>query len=214
MPSFKNTISGNDIWDLISFIRSYNSKYVQAVMPIIKSALYPGAEIGISLKLNEKRDCVVMSVTATNEIKVVPVQNAGVKVFVKRTFGQLLLDEEKTTDNQGIAIFNIPKNLPGDSAGNILFSARFVDEDKFGPVSRDTVLQAGVKTIPESLVKERAMWNSVRKAPLWVILTYTLGVAGVWGFIFYILFLLRDIFIIGAHLGKRKGTNESENSTT
>jgi hypothetical protein len=48
-----------------------------------------------------------------------------------------------------------------------------------------------------SLVAERAMWNSVRKAPVWIILTYGLGLLTAWGFVFYVLMKLRDILIIG-----------------
>lgn len=49
------------------------------------------------------------------------------------------------------------------------------------------------------------MWNSVRKAPIWIILTYTCGVLGVWGFIFLVLFKLRDVFIIGHHILENAG---------
>jgi hypothetical protein len=210
MPSFKNSIQANDIWKLISFLRSFNSKYVQSVMPVIKSAAYPGAEIVITLKPGPGKDIIVMKVTATNEKSVVPVKNAGVKLYIRRTFGMLPLDEEKTTDSEGIATFMIPKELPGDTAGNVRLSAGFVDEDLFGAVSKDTVLQAGVITIPESLVKNRAMWNTVRKAPVWVILTYGLGVLGVWGAIFFVLMKLRDIFTIGEYLNKKRGSKEPD----
>jgi mono/diheme cytochrome c family protein len=209
MPSFKNKFSGNDIWNIISFLRSFNTKYIQAVMPVIKSAAYPGAVIGISLRLNPAKDLVIMSVSATGEKSTVPVKNAAVNLFVKRTFGFLLVDEEKTTDSQGIAGFRVPKGLPGDTAGNVHLSARFGDEDIFGTISKDTILQAGEITVPESLVKNRAMWNTVRKAPVWVILTYGFGVIAVWGFIFYVLFLLRDIFVIGAHLNKNRDKEDT-----
>jgi hypothetical protein len=202
MPSFKNILSSSDIWNIISFLRSFNTKYVQTIIPVIKSAAYPGAEIRISFTLNQAKDLIILRVRATGERSIVPVKNAGVRLFVKRTFGFFPLDEEKTTDSQGTARFGIPKGLPGDTAGNVHLFARFVDEDMFGAVSKDTVLQAGLITVPESLVKNRAMWNNVRKAPLWVILTYSFGVLGVWGFIFYVLFKLRDIFVIGEHLNK------------
>lgn len=210
MPSFKNAIKANDIWNLISFLRSFNTKYVQSVMPVIKSSAYPGAEIGISIMLAPGKDRIVMKVTAKDEKSVIPVKNAGVKLSVRRTFGLLPLDEEKTTDAEGMATFLIPKDLPGDTAGNIHLSAGFVDEDMFGAVNKDTVLQAGIVTVTESLVKNRAMWNTVRKAPVWVIVCYGLGVLGVWGFIFVVLLKLRDIFIIGEHVEKQSDRNVSD----
>jgi hypothetical protein len=210
MPSFKNALSSTNIWNIISFIRSFNVKYLQSVMPVIKSAAYPGAEIRISLSLARGRDTVFIRLAAVSEKLTVPVKNAGLKLFAKRTFGMLLLDEDKITDKQGVAFFIIPKGLPGDTVGNVHLVVRFSDEDLFGSLSKDTILQAGVKTVPVSLIKNRAMWNSVRKAPVWVIMTYGFGVLVVWGFIFYVLFKLRDIFVIGEHLHKTIGKEESE----
>jgi hypothetical protein len=210
MPSFKNALSSKDIWNIISFVRSFNTKYVQSVMPEIKSSAYPGAVINISLSLSKKKDSVMVKLTARSEKSSVPVKNAGLKLFVKRTFGMLPVDEDKITDQNGTAFYKIPKGLPGDTAGNVHLNVRFTDEDQFGAVSKDTILQAGVITIPESLVKNRAMWNSVRKAPVWIILTYSFGVLAVWGFIFYVLLKLRDIFIIGEHLDKKKSNDAAD----
>ena len=202
MPSFKNSLAARDIWNIIAYIRSFNKSYVQAVMPEITSSAYPGAVISIGLRLNPSKDSVHVRVLATTGKHIVPVENAGLKLFLKRTFGQLVLDEEKISNQEGLASFAIPPDLPGDTAGNIQISARFTDEVLFGSVSRDTVIQAGVKVVPESLVKKRAMWNIVQKAPWWILLVYSMGTLLVWGFIFLVLFRLRDIYIIGEHLEK------------
>jgi hypothetical protein len=202
MPSFRNALSANDIWKVISFLRSFNKDYVQSVMPVIKSAAYPGSVLSISLILDKAKNTILMKVTATGEKSTIPVKDAGVKVYVKRTFGLLPLDEEKVTDAEGLASFNIPEGLPGDTAGNVYLTAGFVDEDLFGAITTDTVLQAGTVTVPESLLKNRAMWNTVRKAPIWIILTYGIGVIGVWGFIIFVLLKLRDIFIAGKYLNE------------
>jgi hypothetical protein len=202
MPSFKNSLAARDIWNVIAYLRSFNTAYVQAVMPEITSNAYPGAVISIYLQLNTAKDSVQVRAMAASDKLVIPVKKAGLKLFLKRTFGQYMLDEEKFTNEDGIASFAIPSGLPGDTAGNLQVSARFTDEDLFGSVSRDTLIQAGIKVVPVSLVSERAMWNIVQKAPLWILLTYLLGVLLVWGFIFLVLFKLRDIFIIGEHLEK------------
>lgn len=208
MPAFKNSLTSNDIWNIISFLRSFKKNYVQTVMAVIKSSAYPGAEIGISLFTGPSKDEISMKVTAVTEKSSVAVKGAGVKLFLNRTFGRMMLDEEKITNKEGLAIFKIPAGLPADTAGNLHISASFVDEDIFGSAGKDTVLQAGVKITPVSLTKERAMWNVVRKAPLWILLTYTLGVFGVWGFIFLILLKLRDIFIIGNHVTSKENKEE------
>lgn len=212
MPSFRNALTANEIWNVISFVRSFNTKYLQVVMPVIKSAAYPGAVIAISLMVDRSKENILMKVTAKGDKSTVPVTNAGVKLVVNRTFGHLSLDEDKITDSEGLASFKIPNGLPGDTAGNVFISAGFVNEDLFGAVKTDTVLKVGKITIPESLVKNRAMWNNVRKAPVWIILTYGIGVLGVWGFIFIVLFKLRDIFIAGKHITEKSGKEEPVNS--
>lgn len=208
MPSFKNSLSATDIWNVISFLRSFKEGYVQVIAPLIKSSAYPGAEIVVKLLSGPANDEITMMVSAVTEKSTVPVTGAGVKLFVKRTFGRMPVDEEKTTDNSGRAIFKVPAGMPGDTAGNLHVSALFADEEAFGSVSKDTIIKGGAKINPVSLTSRRAMWNVVRKAPVWIILTYTLGVLGVWGFIFLIMFKLRDIFIIGKHLSQSTGKED------
>jgi mono/diheme cytochrome c family protein len=200
MPSFKSVLTSNELWNIISYIRSFNVNYKQQVMQVITSSAYPGAEIKLALSYNTSDSSVVLNATASKENTVVPVTGAEVRLYVQRTFGHLAIDEAKTTNDKGAATFRIPHDLPGDTAGNIMVSARFSDEETFGSVSKDTVLRAGTKTIPVSLTAQRAMWNNVRKAPIWVLLSYVTGVLVAWGFIIYVLLKIRDIFIIGATL--------------
>jgi hypothetical protein len=197
MPSFKSVLSTIEIWNVISFMRSFNSSYKQELMPVINSSAYPGAEIKINLTYNPGDTVITLIAQAVKENVTVPVTDAAVRLYISRYFGNLQLDEEKTTGKNGLAAFRIPDDLPGDTAGNIRIRAQFTDEVMFGSVTKDTVLCAAEKTIPVSLISERAMWNNVRKAPLWVILTFSLGLLLVWSFIMLVLLKLRDIFIIG-----------------
>lgn len=200
MPSFRNVLTGDEIWNLVSFLRTFNKTYVQKVMQIITSAAYPGAVIRMKVGYNGADSTVTVNALAVSETKTVAVTGAGVRLFAQRYFGHLQVDEEKTTDDNGNAAFRVPAGMPGDTAGNISFSAKFTDEETFGAVSKDTVLAAGIITARPGLTVERAMWNTVRKAPVWVILSYTLGVIAVWGFILLTLMKLRDIYTIGTAL--------------
>lgn len=214
MPSFRNVLSGDEIWHVVSYLRSFNKNYVQKVMQVITSSAYPGAVIKMTMGYNEADSTVFVSASAVDEKKTVAVTGAGVRLFARRYFGMMAIDEEKTTDESGNAAFRIPAGLPGDKEGNVHFSAKFTDEDLFGIVSKDTILMAGDRTIPVSLLAERAMWNNVRKAPIWVLLTYTIGVIAVWGFIFLIMMKLRDIYIIGSVIQGKKSAEaitETEN---
>ncbi len=206
MPAFRNVLTGEEIWNIVSYLRSYNKTYVQKVMQVITSAAYPGAVIRMRLGYNETDSTVTVNALAVDTTKSVAVTGAGVRLFAQRYFGHLQVDEEKTTNENGDAIFSV-QGLPGDTAGNISFSAKFTDEETFGAVSKDTVLAAGIITARPGLNAERAMWNTVRKAPVWVILAYSLGVIAVWGFIMLTLIKLRDIFTIGTALRGEKPGN-------
>jgi mono/diheme cytochrome c family protein len=199
MPSFRSVLTTNEIWNIISYIRSFNKSYNQQVRAVISSSAYPGALINMFLAYNPSDSTVILTAYADKETSRMPVTGAGVKLFVHRTFGHQAIDEEKETDKAGKAVFKIPERMQGDSLGIVTFSAMFIDEDKFGSVSKDTIIGAGIKTIPVSLVAERAMWNSVRKAPLWILLTYILGVITTWSFIFLVMMKIRDIYIVGKY---------------
>lgn len=214
MPSFRSVLTTDEIWKVVSYLRSFNRSYIQKVMPVITSSAYPGAVISLTLSYSEAARLLTVKALATDEVKSVPVTNAAVRLFAARYFGMLAIDEEKLTGNDGTAAFAIPDGLPGDTAGNVSFSAKFTDEDVFGAVSKDTLIKAGEVTVPVSLVAQRAMWNNVRKAPVWVILSYGLGVLAVWGFIFLVMMKLRDIYTVGSTLrGKLQTFPEHETTT-
>jgi cytochrome c5 len=197
MPSFKTALTSDEIWNIISYIRSFNKSYKQQVRAVISSSAYPGAIISMFLSLNEEERTVILTAYADKETRRNPVTDAGVKLYVHRTFGHQAIDEDKVTDKSGKAFFKIPEKMIGDSLGNLNVSASFIDEDVFGSVSKDTIISAGIKTIPVSLLVNRAMWNNVRKAPLWVLFTYVLGVLVAWGFILLVMMKIRDIYIVG-----------------
>ncbi len=73
---------------------------------------------------------------------------------------------------------------------------------------------AGMPVIPVSLTANRAMWNTVRKAPVWIILAYGLGVLAVWGFIVLVMFKLRDIFTVGTALSENISASHGQTEPT
>jgi len=214
MPSFRSVLTTDEIWKVVSFIRSFNRSYVQKVMQVITSSAYPGAIISMKLAYDEATKQVLVIASATSETGTVPVTGAGVRLLAARYFGKMAVDEEKTTDVNGVATFSVPEGLRGDTAGNIGFSAMFTDEATFGSVSKDTVLMAGMPVIPVSLTANRAMWNTVRKAPVWIILAYGLGVLAVWGFIVLVMFKLRDIFTVGTALSENISASHGQTEPT
>jgi len=193
MPSFKNILSSTDIWRVISFIRSYNDKYVQVIDTKPGVTGTAASDIKILVTWVKEKSQVQMVISGMKENKLQAVAGAEVKLFAKRYFGNLLIDEARSTDAQGKALFNFPKDLPGDSAGFVQLLAKFSDEAAFGEAKADTTLAIGVPTYRPPLNEQRAMWNVVQKTPIWLLLAYTFTVLAVWGIIFYVLMQIRAI---------------------
>lgn len=197
MPSFKNTLSAADLWRIISFIRGFNDKYVQEVAPKPAAGTFL-ENVNFQITWDKDWGQVQVAVTSLKDLKRVPVPGAELKLFAKRYFGNLPIGETKTTDNQGIAQFNFPTNLPGDSAGVVTLLVQPVDQAAFGETKAETSLAIGIPNNRPALNEQRALWNVVQKTPVWLLLTYIITVLTVWGFIVYVMLQLRAIFKSGS----------------
>lgn len=198
MPSFKNSVPSNDIWAIVSYIRSFNKKYVQEVAPDDGSdELAKYFQIGMEWLKDENQ--VRLVVTCTKDKTLKPVVGAETKLFAKRYFGNMLINEARYTDEQGTVLFDFPKDLPGDSTGNVRLLAKLTDESVYGGAKNETSLAIGIPTYRPPLNEERAMWNTVQKTPIWLLLGYTITVLAVWSFIFYVVFQIRAIYKAGGN---------------
>jgi len=197
MPSFKNTLSSSDLWRVISFMRGFNPKYVQEVaLPTIGGA--SAKNVSIQLAWNKASGQVEASLTALKDKTSQPVAGAEVKLFAKRYFGNLPIDEARKSDALGKVSFNFPKDLPGDSIGNVQLIVKLTDEVAFGEASAEATLAVGVPTNRPALTDQRSMWGVLAKAPIWLILAYTLAVLTAWGFIVYVVLQIKAIYRAGS----------------
>jgi hypothetical protein len=139
-----------------------------------------------------------------NNIRI-PIPTVEARVFAHRYFGHLPLDEPKSSDPAGIILFNIPSDLPADTAGRIKLMVVLTNEEQFGAIGTDSTLEFGEEVHPVSLRAQRAMWNTGNKAPIWLTIAYPLGLLIVLTVIGSILLQLREIFYIG-----KRNKNENE----
>lgn len=195
MPSFKNTLTPDDVWSVIAYIRSGNNSYVQEVAKEIQRGAYDG-EVSITLATVDDKT-VKATVTGSKDGSSEAIEGAAVKLSVNRMFGKLAIDEEKITNKNGEALFSLAEAIPGDAEGNIELIAQLSDQEAFGVIENISTLPLGLPVDAPSLVAERAIWNKMAKAPIWMILGYSITVLAAWGTIFYILFQFRAIFMIG-----------------
>ncbi|MCA1758052.1 MAG: cytochrome c [Bacteroidales bacterium] len=197
MPGFKNVLTQTDIWNVVSYIRTFNTDYVQVVAPPRRSDAPDYSYTALTLEKSDRDGAVLVKVTGFIEGAAVIVPDATVQLSAERYFGRQLLGDNINTNSDGIASFTIPEGIKGDREGNVTLRARLTEEDLYGIASTDTVLMIGEPVIPVSLTEKRAMWNTVRKAPVWLIITFTLAVFSVWGMIFYVLLAVRDMWVLG-----------------
>lgn len=197
MPSFKATLSTTDLWNVIAYIRTFHKDYSQKIaVEVVRSGL-SGGKVAVKLSHNKEKNTIEALVTEVKPDEIKPITGALVKLYALRYFGQTLIDEEKSTNSDGIVSFHAPNDLPGDSLGNVELVLKLSDEDAFGEISESATLKVGEVTITESLIAKRAMWGTVQKAPYWILLTYGLGVLVAWGIIFFIFFQMYKIYMAG-----------------
>lgn len=195
MPSFKNILGEEDRWSLLSFIRSFNKNYVQ---PPLGAPSTGCKECKTKLSITYLKEKKAIQVEAMGSVKDVtsPIAEAEISLFVKRYFGNMQIGKAITSNKNGISIFPFPNDLPGDKEGNIQLIVKFSEEKQFGEQQDTIKLQIGIPTDKPGLNTERAMWNVVTKAPIWLLFTYVIIVLSVLGCILYIiaqLFKLKKI---------------------
>lgn len=151
-------------------------------------------ESNMVIKLNpvDTGRTVTAAVTEMNKDgKDVPVKNVPINLYVTRLFGTMPIGEDHTanTDDNGEAIFTLPKNIKGDTAGNITLVAKIEDNDQLGNVEALSTVAWGVPLVAEADPFPRALWQPRAPAPLIItISTIFICIWGIYFFLFYQMF--------------------------
>ena len=193
MPQFGNILSEEERWLVISFIRSFNPGYIQPE-PALSS--FPGAKnLNLQLYCNySQKKLYILCNEITKDNHEIPAKGIDIQLNVKRYFGTLKIGNPKSTNASGFAIFDFPADLPGGPDGIIDLSARVKDETGLlNCMEVKAKLAIGKPIVLKSLTDGRTMWSVRSKAPVWLILTFSLSLITVWGFIVYILLSLRKL---------------------
>lgn len=185
MPKFKTTLSVDERWKLVSYMRSFNKSYVQP--PVVKEENLLTKTVQLDIKYDSISNRLSLFAISVINKDTVRIKKAEGLVFIKRLFGGLQVGQATKTNDKGIATFEFPKNLPGDINGKIDFELR-LNDTVYGEVIKTKSLKIGVPTNVPGLTEKRTMWNVESKAPIWLLATYFSILAGVWLTIGYIVF--------------------------
>jgi hypothetical protein len=112
-----------------------------------------------------------------------PLGGQTVLVYVPRMLS-LLKIAEITLDSLGEGTAEFPKDIIGDSIGNLNIIAQIEENDIYGNIKAEAKINWG---LPKHLLRAerptRELWTPV--APLWMIITLIIMLLGVWGHYVY-----------------------------
>jgi hypothetical protein len=130
-----------------------------------------------------------------------PVKDVEMKIGVERLGGILSAGDEDTytTDSTGTAKGEFKKDsLPGDQNGNFILIAKVEDNDELGNLVAEKIVPWGVAVKQDNnFFKQRTLWSTRFKTPLWLLFMAYSIVIGVWGTIIYLVFQIFKIKKLG-----------------
>lgn len=190
MPSFATTLTPEQRWKIINFIKSFDPKN--------KGLLVAEQPVKAKLKVDADVARSVIAISAQSQDKKGiwgQLPDAEVSIRAKRTFGYLEVGRA-TTNTAGIAEFQFPKDFKSDSQGLVDLTVSLGED-----FSADTIelkqVKLGTSVEPENLFSRRVLWSTNPNTQLWLIFTYLGVVGGVWLTILYIVYLISRIYKAG-----------------
>jgi len=190
MPQFEATISEDDRWRLINFIRNFDPSHEQ----LLVDAPPQKAKLLASVNEVEKKVEIFAEVDDKNG-SFVKLPNAAVKISAKKAFGNLPIGEV-LTNAEGRAEYQIPETLIGDESGMVNIVVQ-LDE---GYVTDNVILDAAKVGQPKPqprLIKKEILWSTNENVQSWLLLSYLGAVGAAWAAIGYVVFQIFKIWRVG-----------------
>lgn len=122
-----------------------------------------------------------------------PLSEEAVTVSVQRMLSRLPIGDV-SLDETGKGSIEFPGDLPGDSLGNLLVVAYISDHELYGNVENSKIVKWGIPK-QRLMVTHRALWTQI--APLWMIVSLTFLLIGVWAHYLYVIIQLIIIKLKG-----------------
>ncbi len=145
-------------------------------------------KLEMSLREVDSIKTISLKAVTTEHNSDIPVSDEVVMIYVPRMFS-LLPVGEATLDENGTASLEFPSDMPGDSEGNLTIISRFEEHPDFGNIEKKIEINWGVPSVNQAPVAHRALWT--KTAPMWMIITLSVLLAGVWGhYLFAIISLI------------------------
>jgi len=170
---------------------SYAAKFTGTDKYPIAEATFNAKPAKIHLFFSIEDSLRILKVTATQknakgEVAAIPKET--VLIYIPRLFSLLKIGEIALDEN-GTGTMEFPKEIVGDTLGNLVVIAKIEENDQFGFVQGRNVINWGVhKQYYKAEVPSRELWTPI--APLWMIITLLIMLAGVWAHYMYAVYEL------------------------
>jgi hypothetical protein len=159
---------------------------------------YPGAEasfnakpakIRLSFSIEDSLRMLTVTATQKNEKgEEIAIPKETVLIYIPRLFSLLKIGEISLDEN-GTGTMEFPKEIVGDTLGNLVVVAKIEEHDMFGFVQGKNAINWGVhKQYYKAEVPSRELWTPI--APMWMIITLLVMLAGVWAHYMYAVYEL------------------------
>lgn len=148
-------------------------------------------DANVSLSFVEDADSNKIIATATNK-NGEPIEELDLFFYVKRTFSNLPIgDVFNTTDENGMVQVDFPKDLPGDSEGNVTILVKIMESDLYNDLTVETTKKWGIPTpLTDQLGEKRSLWAAAANAPIPLVLSVSAMIVSIWFIICYIIYIL------------------------
>ncbi|MEI7500585.1 MAG: hypothetical protein WCK84_09060 [Bacteroidota bacterium] len=199
LGNLKTDQEGNFIYKVtVAGLPANNDGMVSYSAKFAGNDKYPGAEAAFSAKPAKLRlffsiedSLRILKVTASQKNEKgmeVAIPKETVIIYIPRLFS-LLKVGEIALDENGSGTLEFPKEIVGDTLGNLVVIAKIEEHDQFGFVQGSNVINWGVhKQYYKAEVPSRELWTPI--APLWMIITLLIMLAGVWAHYVYAVYEL------------------------
>jgi hypothetical protein len=117
----------------------------------------------------------------------IPLVGEPVNIYVNRMFSLLKIGEG-SFDDQGRFTAEFPADLPGEADGTVHIIARIEDNEKYANIEASQSYPWGVPSMHGLAGSHRALWTEI--APMWMVITLTILLLGVWGHYIYVIIQL------------------------
>nr|WP_320118209.1 c-type cytochrome [uncultured Marinifilum sp.] len=194
MPTFEKTISDNDKWMIISYLRSFDkNKKISLKVEEINNPEVTDVNLAVDISEADKKIAVLLT-GLTKKGNRVGLEGIELSFMVRREFGYLdISGEDPYTNKSGKLDITFPTDLPGDTEGMVNILVKITDENSYGKLEKNQMVALGVPTIPENLLNKRVMWGTRANAPIWIIATFIGGIIFFWSVIFWVIFQMLSL---------------------